>query len=151
MTSTNKLPKGYHYDADTRELFKNDELVARHNAATMKPDIVDGFKRLSPGIHQALRAAGVIPEKGETEVRPREPEEPRGPTLDDRMKASIETPDEGGETPDDEPIEKTGDRPPLGVLTGDKDPDYVEWMRDNEPEEYQRIYRGRKTHLGTFY
>lgn len=38
--------------------------------------------------------------------------------------------------------------PPMDPALGDKTPEVVEWYRDHDPEEYQRRYRGRKTHLG---
>jgi hypothetical protein len=31
---------------------------------------------------------------------------------------------------------------------GDKTPAVVEWYRDNDPAEYERRYKNRKTHLG---
>jgi hypothetical protein len=42
-------------------------------------------------------------------------------------------------------------RPPMpeaDPMLGDKTPELVEWYRDNDPDEYARRYRGRKTHLG---
>jgi hypothetical protein len=33
-------------------------------------------------------------------------------------------------------------------MLGDKTPAYVEWLRDNDPEEFARRYSGRRTHLG---
>lgn len=39
--------------------------------------------------------------------------------------------------------------PPADPLMGDKTPAVVEYYRDNEPAEYKRRYKGRKTHLGT--
>lgn len=38
--------------------------------------------------------------------------------------------------------------PPMDPSLGDKTPEVVEWYRDNQPEEFARRYRGRKTHLG---
>jgi hypothetical protein len=38
--------------------------------------------------------------------------------------------------------------PDLDPMLGDKTPAYVEWLRDNDPEEFARRYSGRRTHLG---
>lgn len=40
------------------------------------------------------------------------------------------------------------ERPEQDPMLGDKTPAYVEWVRDNEPEEYLTRYAGRLTHLG---
>jgi len=37
--------------------------------------------------------------------------------------------------------------PEIDLMAGDKTPAVVEWFRDYWPEEYERRYKGRKTHL----
>jgi hypothetical protein len=39
-------------------------------------------------------------------------------------------------------------RPEMDPMLGDKTIELVEWLRDYEPEEFQRTYAGRSTHLG---
>lgn len=38
--------------------------------------------------------------------------------------------------------------PEQDPMLGDKTPEYVEWLRDHDPEEYAKRYQGRRTHLG---
>lgn len=37
--------------------------------------------------------------------------------------------------------------PAVDPLSGDKTPEVVEWFRDNDPQEFEERYKGRKTHL----
>jgi hypothetical protein len=37
--------------------------------------------------------------------------------------------------------------PPMDPALGDKTPAYMEWYRQHHPDEYERKYRGRRTHL----
>lgn len=39
-------------------------------------------------------------------------------------------------------------RPEMDPMLGDKTIELVEWLRDYAPEEFQRTYAGRSTHLG---
>ena len=62
------------------------------------------------------------------------------------------SPDAGLVTTPDLSVCQSGDGiPQADPLLGDKTPEIVEWYRDNQPDEYERRYRGRKTHLGRFF
>ena len=37
--------------------------------------------------------------------------------------------------------------PAMDPQAGDKTPAYVEWLRDHNPQEFERRYKNRKTHL----
>ena len=39
-------------------------------------------------------------------------------------------------------------RPEMDPMLGDKTIALVEWLRDYAPEEFQKAYAGRSTHLG---
>jgi len=39
-------------------------------------------------------------------------------------------------------------RPDMDPMLGDKTIALVEWLRDYAPEEFQKTYAGRETHLG---
>jgi hypothetical protein len=39
------------------------------------------------------------------------------------------------------------DAPPQNPNQGDKTPEFVEWFQEKYPEEFERRYAGRKTHL----
>jgi hypothetical protein len=39
-------------------------------------------------------------------------------------------------------------RPDMDPMLGDKTIALVEWLRDYAPEEFQKTYEGRETHLG---
>lgn len=45
-------------------------------------------------------------------------------------------------------LSATTEPPALDPMLGDKTPAFVEWLRDNDPAEFQRRYAGRRTHLG---
>ena len=47
-----------------------------------------------------------------------------------------------------EPKKDIPPRPEMDPMLGDKTPEFVEWLRDNDLEEFTRRYSGRKTHLG---
>lgn len=50
--------------------------------------------------------------------------------------------------PKPEALTKSPTEPPaLDPTLGDKTPAYVEWLRDNKPKEFEKRYKGRKTHL----
>lgn len=38
--------------------------------------------------------------------------------------------------------------PKLDPMLGDKTPAYVEWLKENDPAEFERRYADRLTHLG---
>jgi len=39
------------------------------------------------------------------------------------------------------------DAPPRDPMLGDKDPVFVEWLRDHHPDDYAVRFAGRRTHL----
>lgn len=41
-----------------------------------------------------------------------------------------------------------GQPPEQDPMLGDKTPEFVEWLRDHDPEEFARRYKDRRTHLG---
>lgn len=47
-----------------------------------------------------------------------------------------------------EPKNDIPPRPEMDPMLGDKTIELVEWLRDYAPEEFQRTYAGRSTHLG---
>jgi hypothetical protein len=47
-----------------------------------------------------------------------------------------------------EPKQDIPPRPEMDPMLGDKTIALVEWLRDYAPEEFQKAYAGRSTHLG---
>jgi len=50
--------------------------------------------------------------------------------------------------PKSEPKQDIPPRPEMDPMLGDKTIELVEWLRDYAPEEFQKTYAGRETHLG---
>ena len=66
--------------------------------------------------------------------------EPTG-TLTDLEGETVEVVADGVDSP-------PTDGPPQGAKgLGDKDPKVMEWYEQNDPDEFERRYAGRKTHL----